>query len=171
MLYRLHTLDVDANNEINDEWTTSDILTLPENYTTDDVAKALIGLERMAEDWPRADVRLEDDGDEILVCNKEGRKVYKLVPEEDKDDAPPDCPKCGEPMDDTHCHTGLPRCADCDPPCPGCSDGPGPGQDTDDDDVDGIEDDGDDGSADAERRMTARMWDRIEQEGKLSQWG
>jgi antitoxin (DNA-binding transcriptional repressor) of toxin-antitoxin stability system len=177
MLYRLHTLDVDNNNEINDEWTTGDILTLPDDYTTDDVAKALIGLERMAEDWPRDDVRLEDDGDEILVCNKEGRKVYKLVPEkdDDADDAPPKCPKCGQEMTDTFCHTGQPRCDECDPECLGCSSGPGPGQDTAQDDEDDElfteEDDDGEAHAQAESRMNARMWDRIEQQGKLSQWG
>lgn len=35
------------------------------------------------------------------------------------------CEKCGEELD-RDCFGEL-RCPQCDPPCPGCCDGPGPG--------------------------------------------
>lgn len=43
------------------------------------------------------------------------------------------CERCGDAMD-TCCSSGSPRCPNCDGPCPGCSDGPGPGEDTEDED-------------------------------------
>lgn len=90
MLYRLHTLDVDPNNEINDEWSTSDLVWLPDhNPTIDDLRRELVNLERMAEDWPADDIKMEEDGDDILVCHKDGRKGYKLVPEKDDNDESP----------------------------------------------------------------------------------
>lgn len=45
------------------------------------------------------------------------------------------CEKCGEEMYQD-CF-GRPRCENCDPPCPGCFDGGGPGGDDDNDDLPG----------------------------------
>lgn len=76
--YRVCTLDVTADNEINDAHSTSDVVELSESPTVSEVCKALKGCERMASDWPEKNVQLEEDGDDYFVCDKRGKKVYQL---------------------------------------------------------------------------------------------
>lgn len=78
MNYRLCTLDVTPDNEINDAWKTGTVLELPETPTVSEVCTALKENERMAPDWNESTVRLEEDGDDYLVCHKDGRKSYLL---------------------------------------------------------------------------------------------
>jgi hypothetical protein len=52
--------------------------------------------------------------------------------EDDEEEAEEACEACGEAMD-RDCN-GLPRCPDCDGPCPCCYDGGGPWADDEEDD-------------------------------------
>jgi hypothetical protein len=116
--YRLHTLDVDEHNEINDEHSTDTTVELSAEPTVSEVCKALIAAERMAPDWPQTDVKVdESEWPDLYVTRKDGRKVYKLVPEEGEEIAPK-CGKCGAIMTDTYCGSGQHYCEECDPPCP-----------------------------------------------------
>jgi hypothetical protein len=79
MPYRLCTLDVTPTNEINDEWSSSDVLDLGDEPTVHEVCEALKGCERMALDYPEATIVLVEDGGDYLVCDKKtGRKGYRL---------------------------------------------------------------------------------------------
>jgi hypothetical protein len=81
--YRLCTLDVTEDNEINDAWRTTDTLQLPDEPTIPQVCEQLKALGRMASNWNEKYVRLEEDGDDYFVCHDytgkyKGKKVYLL---------------------------------------------------------------------------------------------
>jgi len=76
--YRLCTLDVTPDNEINDAYATDTLLNLPDEPTVDEVCRCLKTVGRMAPDWPTNKVQLVEDGDDYLVCDARGHKSYLL---------------------------------------------------------------------------------------------
>ena len=80
--YRLISLDMTPDGEINDAHDTGIIMNLPENPSVQDICDGLKSVERMAPDWPVNKVGADwsDDNGDVYVLNADGKKIYLLQP-------------------------------------------------------------------------------------------